>query len=201
MEHLYEMEYCEIDLRFSKKDLEHLTHLLFKYDLNPEWDYSDRHIKLVVKSPTHEYLLSFRPIGDYYKLNNQHYVIRDVKFAKVLQYFIEQHKGHAIIKSFHNGHVVIQNIQFGMPSRVIEINGYRKKVIYESETGRMVTMEKIIEAFKRNDAERRIPALRNEIDELLILLNLAIEKNNEETVKLCKEKLGSLRHEMLMLEA
>lgn len=62
-------------------------------------------------------------------------------------------------------------------------------------------MKQVIRAFKRTDAEMRIPVLRLEIDYELATLFEALETNNMQQIKQSKEKLEQFRKEMLMLEA
>lgn len=62
-------------------------------------------------------------------------------------------------------------------------------------------MEQVIQAFKRNDAERRIPVLRLEMDYELLNLHDAMLDEDLEKMESCKQKLVKLRKEMIMLEA
>lgn len=61
-------------------------------------------------------------------------------------------------------------------------------------------MKQVIQTLKRNDAEKRIPVVKLEIDyELATLHDAMLEKNSEEMVA-CKKRLEKLRQEMLRLE-
>jgi hypothetical protein len=62
-------------------------------------------------------------------------------------------------------------------------------------------MEQVIEALKRTDAEKRIPVLMLEIDHELLLLHRAMLDENLEMMDSCKQRLSSLRQEMMRLEA
>lgn len=62
-------------------------------------------------------------------------------------------------------------------------------------------MEQVIEAFKRNDAEKRIPVLRMEIDYELLNLHEAMLAEDLDKMDVCKRRLQELRKEMLLLEA
>jgi hypothetical protein len=62
-------------------------------------------------------------------------------------------------------------------------------------------MEQVIQTLKRNDAEKRIPVLRLEIDYELATLHDAMIAKNEHIINECKEKLEELRQEMFRLEA
>lgn len=71
-------------------------------------------------------------------------------------------------------------------------------MIYEK--ARTVTMEQVIAALKRRDAEERIPVLRLELDYELMTLHDALAKEDVEQIEQSKERLTHLRREMLLLE-
>jgi len=62
-------------------------------------------------------------------------------------------------------------------------------------------VKELMEALKRRDVEKRIPVLRMEMDYQLAVLYEALQEQDEETIRLCKENLTQLRKELLMLEA
>ncbi|MFX3618350.1 MAG: hypothetical protein ACE3JK_12595 [Sporolactobacillus sp.] len=61
-------------------------------------------------------------------------------------------------------------------------------------------MKEINQTLSRKDAERRIPVLRKEIDTELVALHQALTSKNVKAIDQCKEKLETLRREMLLLE-
>lgn len=62
-------------------------------------------------------------------------------------------------------------------------------------------VKELMEALKHRDVEKRIPVLRMEMDYQLAVLYEALQEQDEETIRLCKENLTQLRKELLMLEA
>ncbi|WP_214881772.1 MULTISPECIES: hypothetical protein [unclassified Exiguobacterium] len=62
-------------------------------------------------------------------------------------------------------------------------------------------MKQVIEAFKRKDAEKRIPVLRLEIDYELATLFDAMGSQDDATVQASKHRLEKYRQELLRLEA
>lgn len=62
-------------------------------------------------------------------------------------------------------------------------------------------MKQVIEAFKRKDAEKRIPVLRLEIDYELATLFDAMVSQDDATVHASKHRLEKYRQELLRLEA
>lgn len=64
-----------------------------------------------------------------------------------------------------------------------------------------VTMDQVIAALKRKDAEERIPVLRLELDYELATLYEAMQADDNVQIKKSKELLKRLGREMLLLEA
>lgn len=62
-------------------------------------------------------------------------------------------------------------------------------------------MEKVLEVYRKDDADRRIPVLRLEIDYELLNLHDAMLDEDLEKMEGCKRKLEELRKELLLLEA
>lgn len=62
-------------------------------------------------------------------------------------------------------------------------------------------MEQVIQALKRDDAEKRIPVLRLELDYELLSLHEALLAENLEEIEDCKQRLSALHREMMLLEA
>ena len=62
-------------------------------------------------------------------------------------------------------------------------------------------MKQVIEAFKRKDAEKRIPVLRLEIDYEWATLFDAMASQDDATVQASKHRLEKYRQELLRLEA
>ena len=61
-------------------------------------------------------------------------------------------------------------------------------------------MEQVIQVFKRQDAEKRIPVLRLEIDYELATLHDALLTEDIKTIHTCKQRLEVLRQELIRLE-
>ncbi|MCI1857551.1 MAG: hypothetical protein LKI94_10185 [Sporolactobacillus sp.] len=61
-------------------------------------------------------------------------------------------------------------------------------------------MKALNQTLSRQDAEKRIPIVRREIDTQLAVLLKALREKDAERVNRCKRKLELLRREMLLLE-
>lgn len=62
-------------------------------------------------------------------------------------------------------------------------------------------MKQVIQTLKRNDAEKRIPVVRLEIDYELVSLFDAMKISDKEEMTHCKNRLEKLRQELIRLEA
>ncbi|WP_226658479.1 MULTISPECIES: hypothetical protein [Guptibacillus] len=62
-------------------------------------------------------------------------------------------------------------------------------------------MKQVIQSLQRNEAEKRIPVLRMEIDYELATLHDAMTASDQDEMTRCKVKLEELRKEMVRLEA
>lgn len=71
-------------------------------------------------------------------------------------------------------------------------------LIYEKACS--VTMDQVIAALKRRDAENRIPVLRLEIEYELATLHDALQAGDSIQAEATKERLKELRREMILLE-
>mgnify|MGYP006875676199 CR=1 FL=1 len=62
-------------------------------------------------------------------------------------------------------------------------------------------MKHVIQTLLRNDAEKRLPVLKMEINYELAMLHEAIESDHTEQIESSKQKLEELRQEWIRLEA
>ncbi|GEN32789.1 MULTISPECIES: hypothetical protein [Aneurinibacillus] len=197
--HAFEqIEYSDVALWFNEKQVQELVALLVEAGMRVAWKETKKYFTLSVEAEHETHWLTFRRIGARYRLRDRHYNIADPRFEKVLQHFIEQAKGHAIVKVFSGGQLVVQKIRYGEAEQIIKISGASKEVIFEKECS--VSMEEVMAAFRRRDAEERIPVLTLEIDYELAVLHEAMDAGDAETIARCKEKLAVLQQEMIMLE-
>lgn len=193
-----EMEYSNVTLQFEHIQIQRLIEVLVEAGLPVAWKETKRFFTLSVQTLWTTQRLTLDRHGRYYKLRNKHYNIKDQRFAKILQQFIQEVKGHAVLKVISNDQLVVQNIRYGEPVRIVEIKGPNKRILFEKEC--IVTMEQVMEAMKRTDAEERIPVLKMEVDYALACLYEAMMSNDCKKISEYKKILYNLRQEMLLLE-
>ncbi|MGC5325554.1 hypothetical protein [Brevibacillus sp. SYSU BS000544] len=192
------LEYCNVAVWFDRTHLNQLMQSLVQSGFDIGWKESVQQFSLQIITNYDKYVLKFDKNSQGFKLTELDYAVRDMQVAMVLYQFIEQAKGHAIIKLINENQIVVKNIRYGEAVRIVEIKGAEKKVIYEKACS--VTMDQVIAALKRRDAEERIPVLRLELDYELSTLYDAIQSNDTKQVEKSKDMLRKLRREMLLLE-
>jgi hypothetical protein len=193
----YEVEYCNLELRFERRHIQKLIKMLIQEGYSLYWNDSGHQLMILIRTGRKLLKLKFQRIVDRYKIVGD-YTLRDEKLSEVMERLIGDTRGHAVVKRFKDHQILIENIMFGKIIRMVEISGVEHKVIFQRQG--QITVEEMVRAFKSNRAGQRIPVLRLELDYELALLYDMLMTNNVEAIAECKKKLESLRKEMLTLE-
>lgn len=197
MNRSYEVEYCNLELRFDRRNIQDLIRNLIQEGYSLYWSDSGQQLILSIRAGRKLLKLKFQRVADKYKIVGD-YTLRDEKLAEVMERLINDSKGHAVVKRFKDRQILIENIMFGKTIRMVEITGPEQKVIFQKHG--QVTTEDMIRAFKSTRAKRRIPVLRLELDYELACYHEALQAGDEERIRTSREKLEALRQEMLLLE-
>ncbi|MFC4601948.1 hypothetical protein [Cohnella hongkongensis] len=194
----HEVEYCNLELRFDRRQIQNLIRELIQNGYSLYWNESEHHFIVSVRTGRKLLKLKFlRTMGRYKMVGN--YLVRDEKLASWIEKLINDSRGHAVVKRFQDRQVLrIENIMFGEMIRLVEVSGMEHRIIFQKRP--QVTVEDMVQAFKSNRAELRAGVLRLEIDYELAVLHEAIESGRTEAVEASKEKLKVMRMEMLQLE-
>lgn len=198
MNRSFEVEYCNLDLRFDRRTIHNFIKSLIQEGYSLYWSENDSHFIASIRTGRRLVKLKFQRVGERFKLVGN-YSFRDEKLVELMERMIGATRGHAVVKRFRDRQIVIENIMFGEIIRMVEISGVEHKVVYQRES--VVTLEDIAQAYRSTRAEERIPALRLEIDYELATLSEALEQGCREAADACRAKLEELRQEMLLLEA
>lgn len=193
----YEVEYCNLELRFDRRNIQELIRSLIQEGYSLYWNDSGHQLILSVRAGRKLLKLKFQRMVDKYKIVGD-YTLRDEKLAEVMERLINDSKGHAVVKRFKDRQILIENIMFGKTIRMVEISGVEQKVIFQKHG--QITAEDMIRAFKSTRAEKRIPVLRLELDYELACYKEALEAGDPERIRASRDKLEALRREMLTLE-
>lgn len=194
-----ELEYFNLAVWFDRKTLHAMLQALVEAGVNVTWKESPGQFHLLVNTTDGQSEWNLQRLNGSYKLHLAGVPVQDTRVALVLYRFIEEAKGHAIVKITCDDSVLMKHIRYGEAVRIVEIKGAEKKVIYEKFCN--VTMDQVIAALKRRDSEERIPVLRLELDYELATLYDAMKASDKPQIKRSTERLKQLRREMLLLEA
>lgn len=195
----YGVEYCNVEIRFDRKQVQELIRELIEQGYSLYWNESDQ--QFIISVRTGRKLLKlrlerqqeqgrYRMVGDY--------LVRDERLSNLLEKLIGDTRGHAIVKRFRDRQVLIENIMYGELIRLVEVSGMEHRILYQKNT--QITVEDMMEAFRSNRAEERAAVLRYEIDYELAVLHDALRSGNTEQAEQSKKRLEKMRVEMLQLE-
>jgi len=193
----HEVEYCNLELRFERRQIQNLIRDLIQEGYSLYWSETDILFLISIRTGRRLVKLRFQRVRTLYKIVGD-YTIKDEKLSELLEKLINDSRGHAIVKRIKDHQIVIENIMFGEIIRLVEVSGMEHKIIYQKKS--FITTEEMIRAFQSKRAEERVPVLRYEIDYELATLAEAIRSGDEEGIKAHKQKLNGLRSEMLQLE-
>lgn len=194
----YEVEYCNLELRFNRRQIQNLIRELIQQGYSLYWNESEHLFVVSVRTGRKLLKLKFQRVLNRYKMIGD-YVIKDERLAHWIEKLIGDSRGHAIVKRFRDRQVlVIENIMFGEIIRLVEVSGMEHRIIFQKRP--QITVEDMVQAFKSKRAEHRAGVLRLELDYELAVLHEALSEGRTEDAEASKEKLKAMRVEMLLLE-
>ncbi len=197
MNRSFEVEYCNLDLRFDRRTIHNFIKSLIQEGYSLYWSENEAHFIASIRTGRRLVKLKFQRVGERFKLVGN-YSFRDEKLVELMERMIGATRGHAVVKRFRDRQIVIENIMFGEIIRMVEISGVEHKVVYQRES--VVTLEDIAQAYRSTRAEDRIPVLRMEIDYELATLSESLALGHRAAADASRAKLEELRQEMLLLE-
>ncbi|MFD0869805.1 Uncharacterised protein [Chlamydia abortus] len=193
----HEVEYCNLELRFDRRQIRNFIKALIQEGFSLYWNENDTQFIISVRTGRKLVKLKFERIGERFKMVGS-YSFKDEKLSELMEKMIGDTRGHAVVKRFKERQILIESIMFGEIIRMVEISGVDHKIIFQRDP--MVTLEEMTEALKSTRIEERIPVLRMELDYELANLQEALERGNYSEIMEIKKKLEELRREMLTLE-
>lgn len=197
MNRSYEVEYCNLEVRFEQRQIQALMRELIQQGYALYASENDEQFILAVRTGRRLLKLRFLRSEDRYRMTGD-YVVKDERLSQWLEKWIGSSKGHAIVKRFRDRQILIENIMYGEIIRMVEVSGMEHRIIYQKKP--QVTIEDIMQAFKSNRAELRASVLRLELDYELAVLHEALTQGQQAEVEASKKRLEAMRLEMLQLE-
>ncbi|WP_342565814.1 hypothetical protein NST84_12115 [Paenibacillus sp. FSL R7-0345] len=192
-----EVEYCNLELRFDRQDIQNLIKDLIKEGYSLYWSENESVFLISVRTGRKLVKLRFQQIKDGYKLVGD-YMIRDARLSEWMEKLIGDMRGHAVVKRFRDRQIIIENIMFGEVIRLVEISGYQQRVLYQK--GPLLTDQELTKLFYSAEGEERIQQRRVEVDEELDRYNEALQNGDIALMEACRTKLAGLSRELNMLE-
>jgi len=193
----YEVEYCNLELRFERRQIQNLIRELIQEGYSLYWSETDGKFLVSIRTGRKLVKLHFEKVNQRYRIVGD-YIIKDERLSELLEKLINDSRGHAVVKRIKDRQIVIENIMFGEIIRLVEVSGMEHRIIYQKKP--FVTFEDMIQAFQSKRAEERIGVLRMELDYELSNLHEAILEQNDDKIELITNRLQTLRLEMLQLE-
>ncbi|MGG3311616.1 hypothetical protein ABER23_29930 [Paenibacillus lautus] len=192
-----EVEYCNLELRFDRRHIQDLIKELIQEGYSLYWSENDTQFVISIRTGRKLVKLRFQRTGSGFKLVGD-YMIRDPKLAEWMEKLIENTRGHAIVKRFKDRQILIENILFGEVIRLVEISGYRQRVLFQK--GTPMTEQEMLRLFESDVGEQRLLLSRLETDDELEKLHAALQEGNEDKILACKQRLRELSLELMRLE-
>ncbi|GIO97854.1 hypothetical protein MKY48_10365 [Paenibacillus sp. FSL W8-0187] len=192
-----EVEYCNLELRFDRRHIQDLIKELIQEGYSLYWSENDTQFVISIRTGRKLVKLRFQRTGSGFKLVGD-YMIRDPKLAEWMEKLIENTRGHAVVKRFKDRQILIENILFGEVIRLVEISGYRQRVLFQK--GTPMTEQEMLRLFESDVGEQRLLLSRLETDDELEKLHAALQEGNEDKILACKQRLRELSLELMRLE-
>ncbi|EGG38273.1 MULTISPECIES: hypothetical protein [Paenibacillus] len=192
-----EVEYCNLELRFDRRHIQDLIKELIQEGYSLYWSENDTQFVISIRTGRKLVKLRFQRTGSGFKLVGD-YMIRDPKLAEWMEKLIENTRGHAVVKRFKDRQILIENILFGEVIRLVEISGYRQRVLFQK--GTPMTEQEMVRLFESDEGEQRLLLSRLETDDELEKLHAALQEGNQDKIAACKQRLRELSLELMRLE-
>jgi hypothetical protein len=197
MNHPYEVEYCNLELRFDRTQIRDFVKSLIHAGYSLYWSESEGQFIVSIQSAERLVQLTFLRTGQLFKLVGE-CLLNDDKLVSLMEKMIDLTRGHAVVKRFMEQEILIENIMFGELIKKVSVSGLEHRIIYEKQVS--VSLEEMKNALRSKRIEQRIPVLKMEIDYELSCLFEAMQAKDEMKMYEHKEKLKELNHEMFILE-
>jgi hypothetical protein len=193
----YEVEYCNLELRFERSQIRDFVKSLIHSGYSLYWSENEGQFIVSIQSGDRTVQLTFFRMGHRFKLVGE-CLLADERLVNLMEKMINLTRGHAVVKRFMQQEILIENIMFGEMVKQVSINGLEHRVLFEKTVN--VTFEDMKKTFRSKRIEQRIPVLKMEIDYALACLHEAMHAEDKVSMYEHTEKLKELHHEMTVLE-
>ena len=193
----YEVEYCNLDLRFERRHLQQLIRDLIQDGYSLYWSENEAVFMISVRTGRKLTKLRFERLGRGYKLVGD-YIIKDAKLAEWMEKLIGDLRGHAVVKRFKDRQILIENILFGEMIRQVEISGMEHKVLFQKDP--IPNASRLEAMYISQLSEQRLKEQLDMLDQQLEQLQLAVQAHDEVEIANIKQALRQTLHVLTELE-
>lgn len=197
----FEVEYSDLDLQFDRRLVRDFIGELIQAGYSIYWNENITQFIIAIRSGRKLVKLRFDRLTEGYKLGGN-YMLHDPKLAELLEKMIGDTKGNAIVKRFHDPHILIDSIVSGELIQRVEVDGDERRTIFSKEPKLLITESDLEKVYQRDSVEQRIPVLRQALDEALDELIDLIEQDAPlEAREKVTARLQHLRQELILTES
>jgi hypothetical protein len=193
----YEVEYCNLELRFDRAQIREFVKSLIHSGYSLYWSENEGQFIVSIQSGERMVKMTFLRMGQRFKMVGE-CLLADDNLVTLMEKMIDVTRGHAVVKRFMQQEILIENIMFGELVKKVSVNGVEHRILFEKAL--TVSSDDIKKALRSKRIEQRIPVLKMEIDYELACLYDAMKNKDEIKIFEHKEKLHELTHEMFVLE-
>lgn len=126
----HEVEYCNLELRFDRRQIQNLIRDLIQEGYSLYWSETEYQFLISIRTGRKLVKLRFQRIKQRYKIVGD-YLIKDEKLSELIEKLINDTRGHAVVKRIKDRQIVIENIMFGEIIRLVEVSGMEHRIIYQ----------------------------------------------------------------------
>lgn len=196
MKNIQEIEYCNLELTFEKKQAFELIYSIVgnQYSIVENSGYMIIYVYLEEEAVK----LKFKKHGSHIRLMGKNYCFQSDIMFEIMDRLIYESKGHAVIKRVGQRAIYIETVIFGEVVAITEIKGSYKKVLYQKKY--ILTGEDLEKLWTSTSVEERIEIWKLEVDYALAWLAEALKGKNEVLIIQYKIELQRLNRERISLE-
>lgn len=168
--------YVKTCLQLNETELMLFLSVLHDHEIIPKVKVlEDGSQEFVIEEATAEtgVTITFERINHHFVMSGSFYML-SAKLAELLRQAIIRFKGDAVVHRIYANFTMEYHYRNGTVVKIVELGAAQARVIYEYRN----SLEKLNQLYHRDDVEREITKLRDEINRLLDRRNVAHDANH-----------------------
>lgn len=196
MKNIKEVEYCDFQLTFQKKQAFELIGSIVGNQYSSVEN--SGYMIIYVYLDNEAVKLKFKKRGSHIQLIGKSYCFQSEIIVGIMEKLIGENRGNVTIKRFGHDSIYIENIVFGETVMITEINGNHKKILYQKK--QVVNSIDIEKTWLSKGVEERIAIWKLESDYALAWLAEGLEKKDKRIINKYKKELQRLHQQRIGME-